>query len=452
MSSKFIDQVKATLPNRVRVANWSNELEPYSIDRTRTKGIDLPFVIFPESTNELATIIKIAYETKQPLMASGGRTGYSGGAVVNSNEAVISFEKMNRLLGFDPYLPAIKVGAGMTTRQVQQFATDYSLYFPVDFASADSSQIGGNLATNAGGIRVFRYGSLRHYVIGLTAVDGRGRILHFSDLIKDNTGYDLKQLLIGSEGTLAFISEVTLKLISPPPPTKVALLSFTDFESLLKTLAQLRTFDLYAFEFFDLNCLKLVCNFHSIVSPFQQPEKSQYYALIEYAETLDDEKLLSLPAVEILTTTQNQKFWIYRESISEALSISGLAHKNDVSVPINQLKKYIDELIEIKNRLISDKAKLFLFGHIADGNIHVNLLWPKTTDANECSDLNNHFDLQSYQLLSKLGGSISAEHGIGQLKRQFLTFSKTESEIEIMKSIKASFDPANILNKGRIFL
>ncbi|MBW7859414.1 MAG: FAD-binding oxidoreductase, partial [Leptonema sp. (in: Bacteria)] len=142
MSSEFIDQVKATLPNQVRVANWSNELEPYSIDRTQTKGIDLPYLIFPESTDELSTIIKIAYQTNQPLMASGGRTGYSGGAVANSNEAVISFEKMNRFLGFDPYLPAIKVSAGMTTRQVQQLATDYNLYFPVDFASADSSQIG----------------------------------------------------------------------------------------------------------------------------------------------------------------------------------------------------------------------------------------------------------------------------------------------------------------------
>lgn len=448
-SSDFIKRLQGLMPERIRFAE-ADELEPYSRDRTVKQNLSPASVLFPETTEEVATIVRTAFECGQPLSASGGRTGYAGGAIAAPDEAIVSFERMNRLLGYDPYLPALHVQAGMTTRAVQQEATSRGHFFPVDFASASASHIGGNLATHAGGIRVLKYGTIRRYAIGLTAVDGRGEILRFPDLLKNNTGYDLKELLIGSEGTLALITEATLQLVPEPPTTDLVLMAFRDFPSLLEGLSILRPLDLHAFEIFDDACLRLICEHRSLPCPFS--ELPAFTALVEYLPGVTDEVLMTVPAEDIRLASdeaQRRRFWIYREGISEALSLSGPVHKNDISVPIARAAEAVDALRQIQSDTLP--GSLFIFGHLADGNLHINVVAPTDMDEKAFRAKASDFDLRSYTFLSSVGGSISAEHGIGRLKKKYLPYSRSEREIELMRSIKMAFDPGLILNRGRIF-
>lgn len=448
-SSDFIKRLQGLMPERIRFAE-ADELEPYSRDRTAKQNFSPRFVLFPETTEEVATIVRTALECRQPLSVSGGRTGYAGGAIAAPDEAIVSFERMNRLLGYDPYLPALHVQAGMTTRSVQEEAASRGHFFPVDFASASASHIGGNLATHAGGIRVLKYGTIRRYAIGLTAVDGRGEILRFPDLLKNNTGYDLKELLIGSEGTLALITEATLQLVPEPPATDLVLMAFHDFPSLLEALSLLRPLDLHAFEIFDDACLRLICEHRDLPCPFA--EIPAFTALVEYVPGTTDEVLMTVPAQDIRLASdeaQRRRFWIYREGISEALSLSGPVHKNDISVPIARAAEAVDALRQIQSDSLP--GTLFIFGHLADGNLHINVVAPTDKDETAFRTQAADFDLRSYTFLSSVGGSISAEHGIGRLKKKYLSYSRSEREIELMRSIKMAFDPENILNRGRIF-
>ena len=448
-SSNFIKRLRSVMPERIRFAE-ADELEPYSRDRTARQNLSPAFVLFPETTEEVATIVRTAFEFRQPLTVSGGRTGYAGGAIAAPDEAILSFERMNRLLGYDPYLPALHVQAGMTTRAVQMEAASRGHFFPVDFASASASHIGGNLATHAGGIRVLKYGTIRRYAIGLTAVDGRGEILRFPDLLKNNTGYDLKELLIGSEGTLALITEATLQLVPEPPATDLVLMAFRDFSSLLEALSILRPLDLHAFEIFDDACLRLICDHRSLPCPFS--DVPAFTALVEYVPGTTDEVLMTVPAEDIRLASdeaQRRRFWIYREGISEALSLSGPVHKNDISVPIAKAAEAVDALRQIQSDTLP--GTLFIFGHLADGNLHINVVAPSNMDEAVFRAQATDFDLRSYTFLSSVGGSISAEHGIGRLKKNYLSYSRSEREIELMRSIKNAFDPRHILNRGRIF-
>jgi FAD/FMN-containing dehydrogenase len=448
-SKNFLRTLQKELPDCIRFA-IADELEPYSHDRTLKQNFAPACVLFPETTEEVAAIVRLAFEYRQPLAISGGRTGYAGGAVAAEDEVILSLEKMNRLLGFDPYLPALHVQAGMTTRAVQQEAASRGYFFPVDFASASTSHIGGNLATHAGGIRVLKYGTIRRYTIGLTAVDGCGEILRFPDLIKNNTGYDLKELLLGSEGTLAVITEATLKLVSPPPATDLALLAFPEFSSLLAALALLNPLSLYAFEVFDDACLRLICEHRSLPEPFD--EIPAFTALVEYEPGKAETVLMSVPASDIRLAAdeaQRRRFWIYREGISEALSLAGRVHKNDISVPVARAEQTIDALRKIQEETLT--GSLFIFGHLADGNLHINVVAPADADEAVFRAKAAEFDRRSYAYLSSVGGSISAEHGIGRLKKDYLHFGRSKREIDLMRSIKMAFDPQNILNRGRIF-
>lgn len=449
-SSRFLHDLQKSLPHCIRFAGHAEELEPYSHDRTKKRHLQPPFVLFPETTEEVARIVKTAYACNQSLAIAGGRTGYAGGANASAEEVIVSLEKMNRLLGYDPYLPALHVQAGMTTQTVQEEAASRGHFFPVDLASASSSQIGGNLATHAGGIRVLRYGTIRRYAIGLTAVDGRGEILHFPTLLKNNTGYDLKELLIGSEGTLAIITEATLQLLPPPPATDLALMAFQDLSSLLQALSTLRPLDLHAFEIFDDGCLQLVCEHRNLPCPFAK--MPPFTALVEFIPGTTDEALMSVPAEDIRLASDEahrRRFWIYREGISEALSLTGPLHKNDISVPVARMAEAVTELRRIQSETLP--GSLFIFGHLADGNLHINIQAPPDLDEATFRAQAVEFDRKSYALLASLGGSISAEHGIGRIKKDYLGFSRTDREINLMRSIKTAFDPLHLLNRGRIF-
>jgi FAD/FMN-containing dehydrogenase len=441
------------------------EVLAYSLDRTKDYAPKGSCVLFPINTEEVQKIIQLANHYHLPIVPSGGRTGYSGGAVACNQEIIVSLNKMNRILDFDPTLPSITCEAGVITKTLQKYALEKGFYFPVDFASSYSSQIGGNIATNAGGIRVIRYGLLRNWVLGLEVVTGKGEILNFSgNLIKNNTGYDLKHLFIGSEGTLGIITKATLLLTQKPKDSVVFLIALNDFENVLNCLKISKQFikKILCFEVFDSSCMELVCSKHNLSNPFSiNSVKKNWYVLIEaeieedseeipYKEFIESIYEFCIDILYSIKESVKKNFFRFREDISEAVSMSGRFHKNDIAVPINKMQNFINNI----QQLVKEKYKeyqLFLFGHVGDGNIHVNLLTSYDKNSEQFLKEMNLFDLDLYQIIKEYKGSISAEHGIGLLKKPYLIFSRTPEEIESMKQIKKIFDPNNILNPGKIF-
>ncbi|MCG9876550.1 MAG: FAD-binding oxidoreductase [Leptospiraceae bacterium] len=438
--------------------------DSFGLDRTKTYKPEYKILVFPETTEDVAAIIEYANFNKIPVVPSGGRTGYAGGAVAKNSEIVISLNKMNKVIEADPFLGSITVQAGMVTKNLHKEAEERGFYYPVDFAATGSSHIGGNIATNAGGVRVVRYGLVRDWVLGLTVVTGKGEILRFNgEILKNNTGYDLKHLFIGSEGTLGIITECTLKLTASPKDIRVILVAVPDFKSILEIFKKTHEspLPLLAFEFFTEFCLEKVKEHLGVPSPFSSP--SPYYVLMEYEVSgeNDEEKLFSI--LETITneeyitdgsiaqnSRQNETFWKYREGISESLSLHNTVHKNDISLPLRNMEAFIQEMESLLNGKYPG-FQIALFGHVGDGNLHLNILMPEGMDKETFFIKCKSVDPDMFELIQKYHGSISAEHGIGLLKKDFLGFSRSQSEIDSMKAIKAIFDPNGILNPGKLF-
>jgi glycolate oxidase subunit GlcD len=438
--------------------------DSFGLDRTKTYKPEYQILVFPETTEDVAAIIDYANKNKISVVPSGGRTGYAGGAVAKNSEIVISLNKMNRVVEADPFLGSITVQAGMITKTLHKEAEERGFYYPVDFAATGSSHIGGNIATNAGGVRVVRYGLVRDWVLGLTVVTGIGEILRFNgEILKNNTGYDLKHLFIGSEGTLGIITECTLKLTSPPKEIRVILVAVPDFKSILEIFKKTHEspLPLLAFEFFTEFCLEKVKEHLGVPSPFS--DQSPYYVLMEYEVSgeNDEEKLFGI--LETITneelivdgsiaqnSRQNETFWKYREGISESLSLHNTVHKNDISLPLRNMEAFIQEMESLLNSKYPG-FQIALFGHVGDGNLHLNILMPEGMEKEEFFVKCKSVDPDMFQLIQKYHGSISAEHGIGLLKKDFLGFSRSQTEIDSMKAIKKIFDPNGILNPGKLF-
>ncbi len=436
----------------------------YGVDRTKLYEPDYEILVFPKTTAEVSEVVKYAYENSISIVPSGGRTGYAGGAIARKGEMVLSLAKMNQVLDFDPYLPSLTVQAGMITQNVHKEAESRGYFFPVDFAATGSSHIGGNVATNAGGVRVVRYGLIRSWVLGMTVVTGTGEILRFNgEVLKNNTGYDLKHLFIGSEGTLGIITELSLKLTSIPKDTSVIFFAVPTYENILQLFKASHGSKLLllAFEFFTEKCLQKVIHHLELNRPFS--EESPYYVLMEFELTsVEDETFLyefleEVSQKELISngsiaqnSMQKKTFWKYREGISESLSILHTVHKNDISLPLSKMEAFLNDM----ETLLAEKYPNFeiaLFGHIGDGNLHLNILKPETMSNSEFFEACKKVDPQMFQLIQKYNGSISAEHGIGLLKKDFLEFSRSTTEIEYMKAIKKVFDPKGILNPEKIF-
>lgn len=437
--------------------------DSYGTDRTKVYPPNYQVLVFPETTEDVASIVSYAYQNGISIVPSGGRTGYAGGAVAKDGEIVISLAKMNQVLDFDPFLGTLHIQAGMITKNLHKEAEERGFYFPVDFAATGSSHIGGNIATNAGGVRVVRYGLIRDWVLGLTVVTGKGEVFRFNgEILKNNTGYDLKHLFIGSEGTLGIITEAVVKLTKPPKDIRVIFLAVPEYKNILDIFKETHNFDLplLAFEFLTDYCLEKVKEHLGVPDPFQSPSK--YYVLMEFevsGET-DEEKLYSiLEAItekEFITdgsiaqnSRQNETFWKYREGISESLSLAYTVHKNDISLPLRNMEAFLDEM----SALLTQKYQGFfiaLFGHIGDGNLHLNIVKPKDLSDADFFKQCKQVDPEMFQLIQKYKGSISAEHGIGLLKKEYLGFSRSPGELETMRAIKLAFDPKGILNPGKV--
>ena len=416
-------------------------------------------VLFPKSRKNVEDIVQWALRFNRALVPSGGRTGLSGAASASNKEVVVSFDKMNQVIKFNEMERSLCVQPGVITKTVQEIAKDKSLYFPLSFASEGSSQIGGNVATNAGGVHVIRYGSLRKWVLGLEVVTGEGKTLCLGrGLIKNTAGYDLMNLFIGSEGTLGFITEITLQLTHCPSESPcVLLLAVSDVESLshlynlFKTKCSLR-----AFEVFTTEAVKYVQKISLVNFPLKV---GNYYALLE-CDSTDQESVLALfelahqkkyilDGVMSESSQQAAELWSFRENISESLS-AFLPYKNDISIRPSLVPKFIDKVNVLLKKEYPDFPVVW-FGHLGDGNLHINIL-PSEKENREnflqkCTKVNDLL----FNLVNQFKGSVSAEHGVGLLKKDYLHYSCSKEEIQYMRSVKKIFDPKGILNPGKIF-
>lgn len=434
----------------------------YGKDWTTYFDIKAAAVLFPRSTEEVVQIVRWANKHKIGLIPSGGRTGLSGGACALANEVVVSFDQMNQITAFNPIEQTVTCQAGVVTENLQKFATSKNLFYPIDFAARGSSQIGGNIATNAGGIKVVRYGLTRDWVANLTVVTGTGDVLELGrSLVKNATGYDLKHMLIGSEGTLGFITEATLRLTTTPVDVQVLVLAVPSLDQVMEVFAHFKAqTNLIAFEMFSEKALGYVLKSTGLPPPFPAP--SAFYLVVEVEKRSSEDEAQILDVFEKCldkgwvtdgsmsqSDEQLRSFWRYREDISESLSTYS-PYKNDIAVPISKVPGFIVDLDKILAEAYPTWEVIW-FGHIGDGNLHINILRPpgltKEAFVKECQKVDNLV----FSTVQKYHGSISAEHGVGLTKRSFLTYTRSPVEIEIMKGIKKIFDPQGILNPGKLF-
>jgi len=458
LSSIDISDLKTFLTSD-QIQQDKKQLAIYGQDWLKQWDGQAGLLLFPKTTQQVQQIVYWAKQKKYGLIPSGGRTGLSGGATALNQEVIVSFDKMNRILSFNACEQTVDVQAGVITQNVQNFAKEKRLYFPVSFASEGSSQIGGNLATNAGGVHVLRYGSMRQQVLGLEVVTGQGDILHIGrGLIKNAAGYDLKNLIIGSEGTLALITKATLKLVPAPDEPQVFLLAVKEKKNLLKLFTNFKhVLQPLAFEVFSDQAVEEVLSHHSLEFPLKT--RTPFYILMEITKQDQDkafeifESALNRSDIQDGTLSQSaiqsQHLWSLRENISEALS-SYQPYKNDICVPISKTADFLDEMDRLFAQHYPD-FKVIWFGHLGDGNLHINILkptsWNQAQFLKQCEKVNPIL----FALVQKFKGTISAEHGVGLLKKSYLSYSCSPEEIQIMKSIKKVFDPDHILNPGKIF-
>ena len=441
----------------------------YSMDwRHRYSGRPLA-VVKPRSTVEVAAIVKLCADTRTPIVPQGGNTGLCGGATPDDSgtQIILNLSRMSRVRSIDPANNTLTVEAGCVLAQVQEAARDADRFFPLSLASEGSCEIGGNLSTNAGGTAVLRYGNTRELVLGLEVVLASGEIWDgLRGLRKDNTGYDLKQLFIGAEGTLGIITAAVLKLFPRPLARAVAVAALDTPRQAVELLAimQARCAErLSGFELFSNFCLELVLkHFSASSAPFDA--RYSYYVLIELSDTREVEAINELTeealgealeaglihdAVLAANEAQAQAFWALRESVSEAQAREGKNIKHDVSVPTSR----IVEFMEATDRLLASTypgVRMVSFGHLGDGNLHYNVAAPDDVDPEQWMNETDRVNKIVHDSVARFGGSISAEHGLGQLKRDEVRRYKSPLEMDLMRAIKRTLDPHGIMNPGKV--
>ena len=451
------------------VSQEASELEEYGRDWTRVVAPAPSAIAFPRSTEEVSKLLAICDDERVAIVPSGGRTGLAGGALAARGEIVLSLARMRRMDAVDTLGGTVRVQAGAITEAVHEHCAPHGFTWPVDFASKGSSTVGGNIATNAGGVKVIRYGLTRQWVLGLEVVLASGQVLDIGGALeKNNTGLDLRQLFIGSEGTLGVITEATLKLARVPGATAVMLLGVSDVASVLALFRQARSgpFTLAAYEFFSQRCLDRVLSHRKLRPPIAEP--CEYYVLVE-AEgdgTTEADGARLLEKLEPWITgvfesglakdgtlaqhgSQARDLWALREGISESLSATGLPHKNDIALPIAALDAFCSELDDLFVRRYPG-WEICLFGHVGDGNLHINVMKPDAMERAEFFTKTKEADRDLFALVQKHRGSISAEHGIGLLKKPFLSYSRSEAEMAVMREVKRGLDPNGTLNPGKV--
>jgi len=460
MSDPRVQALLQAVPS-LRLKTDPADLEHYGRDWTRRWVPDPLAIALPATVEEVQAIVRWANEHAIAIVPSGGRTGLTGGAVAAHGELVLSLERMSKALSFDAIDRTLSVQAGMALEALHNEAKEHGLIYPVDFASRGSCSIGGNIATNAGGIRVIRYGNTREWIAGLKVVTGAGEVLELNNaLVKNSSGYDLRHLFIGAEGTLGIVVEATVKLTDPPPPTNVMLLALPSFDVLMQVFAAFRSrLQLEAFEFLTDVALKHVLA-HGAQNPFEQTPP--YYVVTEYATGDESREAAALAAFEYCmeqgwvldgvisqSEAQAQQLWRLREGITESVA-RYVPYKNDISVRLSVMPAFLAETQALLGQAYPH-FEVVWFGHIGDGNLHINVLKPEDMAQDEFVRQCEQVTKLLAAALKRHGGSISAEHGIGLVKKPYLASTRSEAEIAIMRGIKRVLDPNGLMNPGKLF-
>lgn len=461
----LIDNLRAHL-GMAHVLTDAFDIAPYCSDwRGRYSGQPL-CVAKPGSTAEVATVVRACAEANIAIVPQGGNTGLCGGATPIKGEIVVSLTRLNHVRAIDADNNTLTVEAGCTLAAVQEAAANAGRLFPLSLAAEGTATIGGNLSTNAGGVQVLRYGNARELCLGLEVVLPDGRIWNgLRGLRKDNTGYDMKHLFIGAEGTLGLITAAVLKLFSRPRATATAWAAVPTPAGAVALLTRLREKiggRVTAFELIGSPALDLVLQ-HIPNSRNPLAGHSPWQVLIELSDTMESD--LAAPLEDVLfeaaadgvagdaaiayNQSQARAFWALRENIAEAQKIEGLSIKHDISLPVSHIAEFIARC-DAALAAHFPGVRIVCFGHLGDGNLHYN--------QSKSSGLDNAaFIAQSpavnrvvHDLAHELGGSISAEHGLGQLKREEILRYKSPIEMEMMRAVKRALDPRSLMNPGKV--
>jgi FAD/FMN-containing dehydrogenase len=419
-----------------------------------------PLLLKPATTREVSALLAICHETGSKLVPQGGNTGLVGGQIPFHGEVLLSTKRLNRVRALDPHAPAVIAEAGVTLHGVQQAAEGAGLFFPLSLASEGSCTIGGNISTNAGGTHVIRYGMTRALVLGLEVVLADGRVLDLLRLLpKDNTGYDLKQCFIGAEGTLGVVTAAALRLFPRPKSRAVGFAAIASPAAALALLAEMqaRTGGLVsAFELIPRVALELVlAHIPGARDPLAAP--SPWYVLVEATagegvdlQSLFENGLMGADdAVVAASGAQASALWALRENISEAQKREGASIKHDIAVPVAAVPAFLERAVPEVLKL-APGARPVSFGHLGDGNLHFNFQSPRPGDDQPFLALWEEMQLVVHDVVKEFGGSISAEHGIGVMKRDALPRYKSHEELDAMRALKVAFDPKDILNPGKL--
>ena len=423
-----------------------------------------PLVVRPADTAQVAAVVQLCSAARVPIVPQGGRTGVTGASQphADNREIVLSTERMNRIRAIDVENDTMTVDAGCVLGQLRSAAEEVGRLFPLNFGSVGSCQIGGNISTNAGGVNVLRYGNTRSLIAGLEVVLPDGRVWDgLRGLRKDNAGYDMKQLFIGAEGTLGIVTGAVIRLFPAMRSTLTIMVAVATPSHALRWLTRVRgrVYDqVTAAELIQQSCVEATCRrIPGVSDPFDV--SYPWFLLLELSSQGDQAELVQvvealfeagLEAGELLdgviasSGAQANALWRLRESIPEAHKEEGVSYKHDISVPLSRVATFLERAEDALTRTYPG-MRMFAFGHLGDGNIHFNPLRGSATEPT-LDQVNGIV----HDLVAELGGSISAEHGVGRLRREELFRYKSDTELEMMAAVKRVFDPDNLMNPGKV--
>ena len=447
---------------------WTSDPQDLQPHLTEWRGVyegRTLIMVKPRSTEEVVAIVRACADSDTSIVPQGGNTSMCGGAVPDASggQVILNLSRMNQIRDVDAGNFSMVVEAGCILAAAQDAARSAGRYFPLSLGAEGSCQVGGNIATNAGGLNVGRYGTARSLVLGLEVVLADGTVLNsLRSLRKDTAGYDLKQLFIGSEGTLGIITAASLRLFPDPGAMATALAGIDRAGAAVDLLGSLKTkLDdrIESFELVSRRVFKLVeTHIPDATLPFE--EDYPWYVLIETAtggnpqllenallQEAEDGRLLD--AVIAKNEAEAAALWRLRHSIAEAERQDGKALKHDISVPLSRMQEFLKRGDELLAELRPD-ARLIAFGHVGDGNLHYNVVLPRDLSAAEWAEEGERITRALYDLVDSFGGSFSAEHGVGQSKKGYLASYRAGAELDLMRSLKKMLDPANILNPGKV--
>ena len=469
IDAAFLDRLRSIVGPAGHI-DAPGDMEPYVAEwRGRYRGTT-PLVLRPATTRELSEVVKACWEAGVPIVPQGGNTSLVGGSIPSQDgsEVLVSLSRLNRVREIDPLNYTVTVEAGCVLQAIQEAAAEVDRLFPLSLGAEGTCQIGGNISSNAGGTMTLRYGNMRDLVLGLEVVMPDGQVWDgMRRLRKNNTGYDLKHLFIGAEGTLGIVTAAVLKLFPRPKQVETGFLAVRDPDAAIELLASLRSASgdsLSAFELMPRIAIDFALkHVAGTVDPLE--ESHPWYVLLEFATgsggeafrdtieaTLGEamEAGLVMDAVLASSESQAKQLWFIREAIVEAQKYAGGSIKHDISIPVSCVGTFIREATEAVERTIPG-ARPVPFGHVGDGNIHFNVTQPEGADTESYLAQWDKLNTVVHDIVLGMDGSISAEHGVGMTKRDYLHYSRSEAEIGYMKAIKQVFDPNGIMNPGKIF-